>query len=72
MDYKTKEDHDMKLKVRCENCNFWSPLNDGEYGECCFNPPVFLSHREAKFDNHGYFPITKINCWCGKFKKEDG
>jgi len=76
-----KKANRMKLNVKCEKCRYWSPCVSSERkepgvwktecGECRFNPPVFLSHREANFDNHGYSPVTKINCWCGKFKKED-
>ena len=75
----------MKLSARCQNCNYWLPhhieggVDDGGIycGECRFNPPITLVHSEKNFDptkdrSIGYFPITKINGWCGKFEKEEG
>ena len=75
-----KEYHDMKLTIRCEKCDYWNPISDGNddilYGKCQFNPPAALVYTAENFDPSqdmaiGYFPVTMNMCWCGKFKKEE-
>ena len=68
----------MKLSVRCENCNYWLPVDrQGDNGECHLSPPIGLIQSAENFDtskdmSFGYWLVTRIDSFCGKFEKEDG
>jgi hypothetical protein len=62
------------MRRSCENCDFWSVLeNDPDIGECRFNPPVVNLEDKVIVCyvgdeiNWKAFPITANICWCGKF-----
>ena len=54
----------------CRNCKFWWVL-DPDWGrnECRIEPPIRRGYDESGCDpDHGVWPSTIDNDWCGKFQ----
>ena len=58
--------------IECSNCKFWHNWTTKDYGECKYNPPVFIPRPENPLRSEGnqcddtYWPVTGAFDWCGK------
>lgn len=49
--------------MKCEDCKYFFPTNNGKTGQCRRYPPTLNS------DEFGEFPIVYSIVWCGEFKE---